>query len=73
MCRDIVYTAAGDVWMIGDNPVADVQGARNAGIRAIFADGAYPDSNGMTVLEASHYIVGVDKGSAPVLRSVAGY
>ena len=50
-------TAAGDVWMIGDNPIADVQGARNVGIRAILADGAYPDSTGMTVLDAARYIV----------------
>lgn len=50
-------TTTDDVWMIGDNPVADVEGARNAGIRAILADGAYPDSIGMTVLEAAHYVV----------------
>lgn len=56
-------TTAGDVWMIGDNPIADVQGARNAGIQAILADGAYPDSTGMTVLEAARYIVALtDEG-----------
>jgi putative hydrolase of the HAD superfamily len=45
-----------DVWMVGDNPVADVQGARAAGIRAILADGAYADSVGVTVLEAARLI-----------------
>lgn len=42
--------------MVGDNPVADVQGARAAGIRAILADGAYADSVGVTVLEAARLI-----------------
>jgi putative hydrolase of the HAD superfamily len=50
-------TAASNVWMIGDNPIADVQGARNVGMQAILADGAHPDSTGMTVLEAACYIV----------------
>jgi len=50
-------TAASDVWMIGDNRIADIQGARNAGIRAILADGAYPNSTGMTVLEAARHLV----------------
>lgn len=45
-----------DIWMVGDNPVADVEGARAVGIRALLADGAYPDSIGMTVLEAAQHI-----------------
>jgi len=45
-----------DVWMVGDNPVADVEGAERVGIRAILADGAYPDSTGRTVLAAARSI-----------------
>ncbi|HWV49434.1 MAG TPA: HAD-IA family hydrolase [Microbacterium sp.] len=48
--------AGADTWMIGDNPVADVQGAEAAGIRAILADGVYPDSRGVTVLEAARIV-----------------
>lgn len=47
---------ASDTWMVGDNPVADVEGARRAGIRAILADGAYADSVGVTVMEAARQI-----------------
>jgi putative hydrolase of the HAD superfamily len=43
-------------WMIGDNPDADVSGARQAGIRAILADGTYEDSVGVTVLQAPQQI-----------------
>lgn len=50
--------AGPDTWMVGDNPVADVEGARRAGIRAILADGSYCDSVGVTVLEAARLIVG---------------
>ncbi|MBO0810996.1 MAG: HAD-IA family hydrolase [Microlunatus sp.] len=50
--------AGPDCWMVGDNPVADVQGARAAGIRAILADGAYPDSRGVTVLQAARQLTG---------------
>jgi putative hydrolase of the HAD superfamily len=46
-----------DVWMIGDNPIADVEGARSAGLRGILADGDYPDSIGMTVLQAAAHVV----------------
>jgi putative hydrolase of the HAD superfamily len=45
-----------DIWMVGDNPVADIEGARAVGIRALLADGDYPDSVGMTVLEAAQHI-----------------
>lgn len=45
-----------DIWMVGDNPVADVEGARGAGIRPILADGAYADSRGVTVLEAARLV-----------------
>jgi putative hydrolase of the HAD superfamily len=45
-----------DTWMVGDNPVADVEGARALGIRALLADGDYPDSIGITVLEAAQHI-----------------
>ncbi|GAB3922691.1 hypothetical protein GCM10011575_43550 [Microlunatus endophyticus] len=53
-----VSDAGSDCWMVGDNPAADVQGARAVGIRAILADGAYADARGVTVVEAAHQIVG---------------
>ncbi|MFT3889403.1 MAG: HAD family hydrolase [Arachnia sp.] len=49
-------TNTGTAWMVGDNPIADVQGALNAGIRAILADGGEPGRGGMTVVEAAHHI-----------------
>jgi putative hydrolase of the HAD superfamily len=49
-----------DSWMIGDNPVADVEGARGVGMRAILADGAYPDARGVTVLEAARRVLDYD-------------
>jgi putative hydrolase of the HAD superfamily len=51
-----VSRAGADCWMIGDNPVADVAGAESVGIRAVLADGVYPDSRGMTVLEAADHV-----------------
>ncbi|WP_407359033.1 HAD-IA family hydrolase [Microbacterium sp. LTA6] len=53
----VVADAGADAWMVGDNPLADVQGAEGVGLRAILADGAYPDARGMTVLEAARRIV----------------
>lgn len=47
---------ADDVWMVGDNPTADVEGAERSGIRAILADGIYADAAGLTTLEAAHVI-----------------
>lgn len=49
--------AGADCWMVGDNPIADIQGAQRAGIRAILADGAYADARGVTVLQAAQQIV----------------
>ena len=49
--------ANGDSWMIGDNPIADVDGARAVGMQAILADGAYPDARGVTVVEAAQQLV----------------
>lgn len=43
-------------WMIGDDPVADIQGARQAGLPAVLADGAYPDAVGLTVLKAAEHV-----------------
>ncbi|UJP08838.1 HAD family hydrolase [Microbacterium sp. KUDC0406] len=51
-----VTDAGADTWMVGDNPVADVEGAQRAGIRALLADGIYPDSRGLTVLQAARHI-----------------
>jgi putative hydrolase of the HAD superfamily len=50
-------TGASEVWMIGDNPIADIEGAQNVGISAILADGTHSDAIGMTVLEAAHHVV----------------
>ncbi len=49
------------VWMVGDNPTADVAGAEGVGIRGVLADGAYPDSVGRTVLDAARYLRGVGR------------
>lgn len=55
----VAATEAGsDTWMIGDNPTADIRGAESAGIRAVLADGIYPDSRGVTVLEAARIVAG---------------
>ncbi len=61
--RSAHVTVDDDVWMVGDNPIADVQGARSAGIRSILADGAYPDSTGVTVLDAAYEIAAASFGS----------
>ena len=56
--------AAGDpdeVWMVGDNPVADVAGAEAAGIRAILVRG-----EGVGLVDAAGVIVG-----EPGIRSAA--
>lgn len=45
-------------WMVGDNPIADVEGARGVGIPAILADGSHPDAQGVTVLQTAQMIVG---------------
>lgn len=50
-------TTAADAWMVGDNPIADVRGARTAGMRAILADGDYVDAAGLTVIRAAELIV----------------
>lgn len=52
-----VSDAGDDTWMVGDNPIADVEGAEHAGIRALLADAVYPDSRGLTVLQAARHIV----------------
>lgn len=43
-------------WMIGDNPIADVQGARQAGLSAVLADGAYPDAISVTIFQAAEHV-----------------
>lgn len=54
-----------NVWMVGDNPTADIAGAAGVGIRGILADGDYPDSVGVTVLEAAELISGQRAGAGP--------
>jgi len=55
--RYVGVSSGDDVWMVGDNPVADVEGARASGLNALLADGDYLDSRGMTVLAAAELIV----------------
>ncbi|MFE6735714.1 HAD-IA family hydrolase [Microbacterium sp. NPDC057650] len=64
-----VTDAGDDTWMVGDNPVADVEGARRVGIRALLADGIYPDSRGLTALQAARHIVGAAPDLATPRRS----
>lgn len=45
------------VWMIGDNPIADILGASQAGIRGILVHEADPNHSSMTVIDAAKYIV----------------
>ncbi len=61
--RSAHVTVDDDLWMVGDNPIADVQGARAAGIRSILADGAHPDSTGVTILAAAQEIAASSFGS----------
>lgn len=46
-----------DVWLVGDNPVADVQGATAAGIRAVLVEGSYLVNGGVTHAEAVRIIL----------------
>lgn len=59
----VLAEAGSDTWMVGDNPIADVQGAEALGWRAILADGDYPDARGVSVLEAAHQIVRTAAGT----------
>ena len=61
--RSARVTVDDDLWMVGDNPVADVQGAGAAGIRSMLADGAHPDSTGVTILAAAQEIAASSFGS----------
>ncbi|HWD61814.1 MAG TPA: HAD-IA family hydrolase [Humibacter sp.] len=45
-----------DVWLIGDNPVADVEGATAAGIRAVLVEGSYLVNGGVSHAEAVRII-----------------
>lgn len=45
-----------ETWLIGDNPVADVQGATAAGIRAVLVEGSYLVNGGVTHAEAVRII-----------------
>lgn len=54
--RYVGVSSSEGVWMVGDNPIADVEGARTVGIRALLADGDYDDARGMTVLAAAESI-----------------
>ncbi|MFT4234900.1 MAG: HAD-IA family hydrolase [Microbacterium sp.] len=58
-----VTDASDDVWMVGDNPRADVAGAEAVGIRAILADKSHPDPAGVSVLEAAQLIAAAPEGT----------
>ncbi|MHA7986479.1 HAD family hydrolase [Rathayibacter sp. CAU 1779] len=45
-----------DVWLIGDNPVADVEGAAAAGIRPVLVQGSYIVNDGVTHAQAVRVI-----------------
>jgi putative hydrolase of the HAD superfamily len=45
-----------EVWLIGDNPVADLKGATAAGIRAVLVEGSYLANGGVTHAEAVRII-----------------
>ena len=45
-----------DVWLIGDNPIADVQGATASGIRAVLVEGSYLANGGVSHAEAVRII-----------------
>lgn len=58
--RHSIEVADADVrtsWMVGDNPIADIQGARAAGLRAILIGGSAPDTAGLTATEAANRIL----------------
>jgi putative hydrolase of the HAD superfamily len=59
-------SSTNEVWMIGDNPIADVEGAQNVGIAGLLADGAYPDAIGMTVLDAARHVVSASRDDSRV-------
>lgn len=66
--RYAIHTAGAapaNSWMIGDNPIADVEGARMAGLSAILADGIYADAIGVTVLQAAEQIVAINPKPRP--------
>ena len=50
-------------WMVGDNPIADIQGARAAGLRAILIGGSAPDTAGLTATEAANRILRHNRAS----------
>ncbi|PZF55274.1 haloacid dehalogenase [Curtobacterium sp. MCSS17_008] len=53
-------TGAGeDVWMVGDNPVADIDGARAVGIRAIYV------GDGRTLTDSAAEIIAAGRDSHP--------
>ncbi|MEH3077646.1 MAG: HAD family hydrolase [Quadrisphaera sp.] len=65
--------AGDEAWMVGDNPVADVQGALTSGLRAVLVADA-PEGVGaveaVTVLQAARLVVA--GGSPPVRQEATG-
>ncbi|MFJ3382175.1 HAD family hydrolase [Curtobacterium sp. NPDC090217] len=52
--------AARDSWMVGDNPVADVAGARGVGMRAVLVHRADGPVAAMTLMDAAAHIVAAE-------------
>ncbi len=50
-------------WMVGDNPIADIQGARSAGLRAILIGGSAPDTGELTVTAAVNRVLRLSRAS----------
>lgn len=50
----------GEAWMVGDNPVADVQGAVEFGLRALLVSPSPVTAGAVTVLQAAQRIVAGD-------------
>ena len=50
-------------WMVGDNPIADIRGARTAGLRAILIGGSAPDTGGLTVTAAVNRVLRLSRAS----------
>ncbi len=47
----------GPIWMVGDNPVADIAGAAGVGVPGILVRGAIPNASELTVLDAANQIL----------------
>lgn len=56
--------AARDSWMIGDNPVADIAGARHVGMRAVLVHRSNGPVSGITLADAAAHVVAEEAAGA---------